>query len=388
MRTRTLAGIMSAAVVAGLVVIPAAAANAATPSARPKTAGSTVWLRQADFIPALSDTRSSGHLQFIPDGLHLWTDDNSSQAKVAEYWPVAGSLADMDGSALTWWGTSPAPGAQIVFSADGNLDPTSANFYNILVGEPDFYGDDWWLTNGSSAMAKGVCPSTTGGFGSACHGTLAQWATALPNAKVYAGGFSLGSGVLGNGLLYAATYGNTTYHFTNSAPVLSSTMMLSPRVVTLGGLVTATGRLTQDGFAAPGKLVTFWRQSGKSWVQFGATRSGLDGRWAKALIPPATWTIQARSAGFPTATAVVTVTSRVQVKAIGRTVYVGVVPNLAGKQVVLQIQSGKIWLHVTSAYLSKYSTAAFRVSKPGVYHVIALAVPGYAPGVSVPVTVK
>ncbi|MEO8776462.1 MAG: hypothetical protein ABI468_09130, partial [Candidatus Nanopelagicales bacterium] len=214
MRIRTLAAVLSTGLVAGLMVaVPITVANAAAPETGAKVVNSPVMIRQSDFIPALSDTRTSGHLQFIKDGLHLWTDDNTGQAKVAEYFKVSGSLADMVGSTVpVWWGTTNAPGSQIVFDADGT---GLANKYNILVGEAVYGGNDWWLTGGSSALAKSKCPETGGGFGSDCHGTLEQWAAALPHAKVYAGGFSLGSGVLGDGLLYSMTFGTTEYHFTN-----------------------------------------------------------------------------------------------------------------------------------------------------------------------------
>lgn len=386
MRTRHLVGIMSAAVIAGLVVIPAAAANAATPATGAKVVSAPVMIRQSDFIPALSDTRSSGHLQFIKDGLHVWTDDNTGQAKVAEYFKVSGSLADMVGSTVpVWWGTTNAPGSQIVFDADGT---GGTNKYNILVGEAVYGGNDWWLTNGSSTLAHSVCPSTSGGSGSACHGTLAQWAAALPNAKVQAGGFSLGSGVLGQGLLYSQTFGTTEYHFTNLPAIMTSTMTVAPRVVVYGQLAVASGTVRKDGVGTPGVLVTFSRLSGKTWVAFGATKSDAHGNWKKALVPPATWTIRATATGYPSPTAVVTVTSRVSVKALGRTLYVGVSPKLVGKRVVLQIQVGKIWRNVTTATLSKTSTAAFKVTKGGVYHVIALAVPGYATGVSASIKIK
>ncbi len=78
---------------------------------------------------------------------------------------------------------------------------------------------DWWLTSGSSADAKDVDPSgaNNGGNGSAWFGTLAEWAAALPDARFYAGGFSLGSGVKGDGFLESITYGDTTYTFTSAA---------------------------------------------------------------------------------------------------------------------------------------------------------------------------
>ena len=41
--------------------------------------------------------------------------------------------------------------------------------------------------------------------------------TALPNARVHAGGFSLGSGVKGDGVIDQMTYDGTTYRFTSTS---------------------------------------------------------------------------------------------------------------------------------------------------------------------------
>ena len=75
------------------------------------------------------------------------TDDNSSQAKAAGYFAIDKPLSDITSSSLNWHGTDPPPGQQIVFDVDGVTG--NGNDYNILVGEP-VYGDNWWLTNGSS----------------------------------------------------------------------------------------------------------------------------------------------------------------------------------------------------------------------------------------------
>lgn len=204
MNLRILAGLTATVVAAGLVVaVTAPAAQAAA----------TVVVVKADFVPALADTRSAGHLAYQANGLHLWTDNASGQAKVAEYIAVSGSLADMVGSTPpAWTGTNPGPGGQIMFDADGITG--NGNDFNILVGETVYdNGNDWWLTPGSSTAAKAAAPLTTGGSGSTWHGTIADWATALPDARVYAVGFSLGSGVLGDGVMSSMTYGSTTYTF-------------------------------------------------------------------------------------------------------------------------------------------------------------------------------
>ncbi|MET0997115.1 MAG: hypothetical protein ABWX73_00245, partial [Marmoricola sp.] len=207
----------------------------------------TKEVRQADFIPSLgagsqgeADVRANGHYEFLEEGLRLQTTDSanpgSSQNKVAEYFaPRGGNDLPTSGS-QDWYGTSPAPGMQIVFDTDA--DRANAGSYNILVGEA-VYGNDWWLTGpGGDGQARAAangytCPQTSGGSGSNCHGTLAQWKTELetskPNYEVYAYGASLGSGVLGDGVLRSQTYGGDEYIFTDEAEeVTAPTMVENP----------------------------------------------------------------------------------------------------------------------------------------------------------------
>ncbi|HEY3530666.1 MAG TPA: hypothetical protein VGK78_16080 [Nocardioides sp.] len=210
--------VISSGLVAGLAGVAAAALISLAPSAN-ATSGQTVMVRPGGFdTNGLSDTRSAGHWEFLKEGLHVWTDDNSSNAKAAEYVDVP-SQGLPDSASLTWYGTDNQPGVQIVFDTDGDLSTTDNN-YNILVGEPA-YGDDFWYTGGSArATQRGfTCPETTGGSGSDCHGTLAEWQTALPSAKLYAVGFSLGSGILGNGVIHDIQVGDTDYQFSSEPQI-------------------------------------------------------------------------------------------------------------------------------------------------------------------------
>jgi uncharacterized repeat protein (TIGR01451 family) len=88
---------------------------------------------------------------------------------------------------------------------------------------PSDNGSNWWLTPSSSATAKALAPSCqpacTGTLvnGYPWFGALSDWVTALgPNAKVYAVGYSLGSGASGvnSGVLASMTYGTHSYDFT------------------------------------------------------------------------------------------------------------------------------------------------------------------------------
>jgi len=167
------------------------------------------------FVPALSDTRTAGHYEVVGTGLRIWTDNNSSLAKVAEYVATNAPLATIGEPSLDYTptaGTIP-PGYQLVvdFNGDGTPD-------GILVGESTFYGNDWWASNGSASFVKAGAPSITGSSGSLYHGTLDGWRTAFPSAEVLAFGFSLGSGVYGGGTLNSITFNGTTYTF--ASPVV------------------------------------------------------------------------------------------------------------------------------------------------------------------------
>jgi hypothetical protein len=220
--------VISSGVVAGF----AAAALVSLAPAAHADGGTTVQVRQGDFISQLSDTRANGHYDFLKDGLHVWTDGSTDDStgthypgytdKTAEYWPASGNLPS--NVSMDWYGKVVqdgrvvTPGTQIVFDADQTS--SNGNDYNTLVGEP-VYGDDFWMTPGSDFYKDhhNLCPETSGGFGSDCHGTLAEWQAAIPNAKVYATGFSLGSGLHGDGIISSFTYNNTEYHFTSEPEI-------------------------------------------------------------------------------------------------------------------------------------------------------------------------
>lgn len=185
--------------------------------AAPAIAASQTIIVPDDFVTALSDTRATGHYEVVGTGLHVWTEGNTSTDKVAEYVATDTPLADAGEPSLSYaptTGTIP-PGYQLVvdFDDNGTVD-------GILVGEPTFYGNDWWASNGSAQFVKDGAPSHTGGSGSTNHGTLDQWRTAFPNAQVLAFGFSLGSGVLGDGVISSITFAGDTYTFAQ-AVVLS-----------------------------------------------------------------------------------------------------------------------------------------------------------------------
>lgn len=178
--------------------------------ATPALAAPAVIHVPSDFNPALSDTRASGHYAVQGTGLHIWTDNNSSFAKVAEYVDTDVPLEDVGEPTLNYTTTSgtipPGFQLQVDFDDDGTID-------GILVGEPTFYGNNWWLNNAAKTFVKAGAPHTGGGFGSPYYGTLAEWRANFPDAQVLAFGFSLGSGVLGDYLLNSIEFAGTTYTF-------------------------------------------------------------------------------------------------------------------------------------------------------------------------------
>jgi hypothetical protein len=209
-RTIGLSGALALGVTTVLLATPALAA------------GSGVIHVPGDFDRALSDTRATGHYEVQGTGLHIWTDGGplgpTSTDKVAEYVDTNTPLADVGEPTLNYTtnsGTIP-PGFQLVVDFDGN-----GTVDGILVGEPTYYGNDWWASNGSAQFVKDGAPSHSGGSGSANHGTLAQWRANFPNAVVKAFGFSLGSGVVGDYLLNSITFAGTTYKFATEVTLTS-----------------------------------------------------------------------------------------------------------------------------------------------------------------------
>ena len=175
-------------------------------------AASATILVPSGFDKSLSDTRATGHYEVQGTGLHIFTEGATSTDKVAEYVATTTALASVGEPKLNFTNTTSAgvPGFQLVVDFDNN---GSAD--GILVGEP-LYGNDWWLSNGSAQFVKDAAPSHSGGFGSTNHGTLEQWRTAFSTATVRAFGFSLGSGVKGDGVLNSIDFAGTNYTFAMS----------------------------------------------------------------------------------------------------------------------------------------------------------------------------
>ena len=194
------------------IFVAAAVAILAGTSQIAFAAGSGTIVVPTGFVQALSDTRATGHYSVVGTGLHIWTEGATSTDKVAEYVATDTPLASVGEPSLDYTNTAGGlPGFQLVVDFDGN-----GTLDGILVGEPGAYGNDWWASNGSAQFVKDAAPSHSGGFGSLNHGTLDQWRTAFTSAKVLAFGFSLGSGVKGDGVLNAINFAGTRYTFSQA----------------------------------------------------------------------------------------------------------------------------------------------------------------------------
>ncbi|MBC7760578.1 MAG: hypothetical protein H7201_02020 [Candidatus Saccharibacteria bacterium] len=183
----------------GLTLAVTAPASAAT---------STIYVPD-DFVKSLSDTRATGHYELAGTGLHIFTEGSTSTDKVAEYVATNMPLSTTGEPSLDYTNSGGGlPGFQLLVDANGDGQADG-----ILVGESSAYGNDWWLNNAAQQFVKDGAPLQTGGFGSSFHGTLDQWRSAFPDAVVKAFGFSLGSGVNGDGVINAINFAGTRYLF-------------------------------------------------------------------------------------------------------------------------------------------------------------------------------
>jgi hypothetical protein len=194
-----------------------------------------------------SDTRATGHYAVTVGGLHIWTDGATSTDKVAAYYPTDFALAQAGtetvGASLDYTATTGiAPGLQQVvdFNNDGTPD-------GILVGEAVYGGTDWWLNSSGTLPGSPTLPAsmTTGGSGSARHGTLNEWLALYPNAHILAVGFSLGSGVHADGIVKRITLGCVNYTFVGTPPLIdvaagdpTNTNQLCTDSQLVGGVIT------------------------------------------------------------------------------------------------------------------------------------------------------
>lgn len=173
------------------------------------TTGSTQFTSLADWT--MTETRATGHNDLVDGGLHVWTEGATSTDKAAGYYPAAFDLRDAGaGFGVIATGTGTAqPSLQLLTDLDGNGTPEG-----YLVSEPVYGADTLWLSSNWTHLDLTGAPATVNGGGTGLGGTANAWLAAFPDAKVYAIGYSLGSGVQGDWTITAITAGCHTYTFT------------------------------------------------------------------------------------------------------------------------------------------------------------------------------
>jgi hypothetical protein len=189
----------------------------------------------------LGESRTKGHNALVANGLHVWTDDSSSEAKAAGYYATPElNLSTVNSGSIDFISsTGGLPSVQLSVDRDGN-----GSFDGNLVYEPWAYGEgNWWVNKPDFGVPAG------GGYASM--GTLAQYQSANPNAKIQAIGYSLGSGVKGDAIISKITVGGTEYTFNAVPPAMPTGLKFANPAVSCGGstkvlLTTATWNAVPD----------------------------------------------------------------------------------------------------------------------------------------------
>jgi len=178
------------------------------------------WVQTAEAVPEtyvplydFNDSGDTGHFEATADGLHIWTEGTTGEDRVRLLQGVDDiPLADVTSAGVNFTNTSGGgvPGAQLFIDTNGiGLEE------GTLVAEPIYYGANVWLTASSSDELKALAPHTGGGGnGSEWWGTLTEWGDAVPDANIIAIGFTLGSGILGDGILHSVFVDDAVFPFT------------------------------------------------------------------------------------------------------------------------------------------------------------------------------
>ena len=158
------------------------------------------------------ETRTSGHNVYVPDGLHVYTDSNTSLDKAAGYHALSIPLKDVGAPSITLENTSGVlPSIQLGVDRDGN-----GTWDGYLVNEGDIYGHgNWWTSKAGFGVPAG------GGYASL--GSLNEYLVANPSARIVNFGYSLGSGVKGDAVIKQITVGCNSYTFDRVQPATITT---------------------------------------------------------------------------------------------------------------------------------------------------------------------
>jgi hypothetical protein len=247
----------------------------------------------------LTETRATGHNVLVSNGLHVYTDSNTSTDKAAAYYATDFALQGLGdqtiSQAMTLTNNLPGgglPGLQLVidFNNDGTPDGT-------LVGETIYGESDWWLTGGSAQFVKDQAPSNTGGFGSQWHGTINDWLAKFPTAQVKAIGYSLGSGIHGDVTIQQINLGCTHYTFGLAPPAVPTNLHFENPTQACGS-TTTINQTSPTWNAAAGAVSYNYHVNGPNGLVYDTNTVGtqLTGSFGSGVEGTYTFSVQSVSA--------------------------------------------------------------------------------------------
>ncbi|MEO6114839.1 MAG: hypothetical protein ABIP33_00480 [Pseudolysinimonas sp.] len=168
---------------------------------------------------SFGESKSGGHHDYVPSGLHISTDGSGSNDKSAGYRATDFPLGQVGIPSLGYANTSgeSAPGLQLTVYVNGA-------FFGNLVNEPLF--PKWWSSHPVTGLPAGPNPSYQLSYGSIDDYLFAWAQQGVTDVQVKAIGYSLGSGAKGDGIVTSVTAGCVSYAFTSKtyAPSVSYTL--------------------------------------------------------------------------------------------------------------------------------------------------------------------
>ncbi|MBL8145959.1 MAG: hypothetical protein JNL34_06205 [Anaerolineae bacterium] len=181
----------------------------ALPGAAPAAAQACGVVHTTDIDTWYLYVGTQGHYEMVDGGVHIWTESNTGEDVVEASTDLVVPFSTITSASLDYTPNSGATPPGIFIWLDTDVD---GNWDGAILYEP-IYGGNWWLANMSLQHMKDNAPHTGGGNGSPWFGTLAEWIAAFPNAQTLWIGFTLGSGVQGDGVVHSMAFGCHIYTF-------------------------------------------------------------------------------------------------------------------------------------------------------------------------------
>lgn len=206
-----------------------------------------------------SETRATGHNDYVDGGLHVYTEGATSTDKAAGYRAASFPLADAGlGFSINATDASGGfPGLQMAVDLDNDGD-----LEGYLVHEPVYGTDTLWLSaNWGGADLTGA-PTSINGGGTGKGGHANDWLAAYPDAQVHAIGYSLGSGVKGDLVITSIVVGCTSYTFDHVEPAAEPEPAVETREESVtdceAGTLTTTTYTRETGEATFDPATNTW----------------------------------------------------------------------------------------------------------------------------------